>query len=439
MDSASASLTPYAVRLFRVILYNGRRSGIGLQPAIFLSAVYMPGPLSICRNVVRLPLHASRALVVWLCAHRRLAYSLYLFVLLIIGITVAELVIRRLRPDSSWATITHRLERVQNRLRAHEDFHHILLGTDLDKGFPIPSDPPDKHILVVGDSYVHGSGVKRGDRFATHLANSLGSDVKVSVLATPSYSPIIYRNLIARALEQSRFQAVVLCVDQTDPADDLIYVDETLAGDARHRFDAARITDRLQIVDSQRQQLVAELSSVVPGYARRLTLVNVLFPINFTPNLPRDSPHFDYVQRSYVERTGLYARFADEPALPEVKRMEELMFDHLDQIVALCEEHDARLILTANAWEYQVSRTPVMRRQFRGPYPRDNRLAQLLAGRYESAAHVQCVSMTAPFRERTANGAKLYLNKNIHWNNDGHELVAEILIPHVEKLLVGRE
>ena len=116
--------------------------------------------------------------------------------------------------------------------------------------------------------------------------------------------------------------------------------------------------------------------------------------------------------------------------------MEEMMFEHLDQIVALCRDHQAKLILMVTPWEYQVSGDPVMRRQFRGPYPRKNRLERLLAERYGSSPDVQFVPMTSRFRERTAAGSELYLNNNIHWNNDGHALVAEILHPHVVTHLI---
>ena len=372
----------------------------------------------------------------WLRRHRGAAYFFYVSVVLVVGFAVAELAVRRIRPDLHLKTIAHRLERVQNRLLPDADFHHLLRGSDLDREFPAPGDPPTQRIMIVGDSYVHGSGVKRADRFAARLENSLGDDVAVSVLAMPSYSTIIYRNLVARAFAKARYRVVVLCVDQTDPADNLIYANDLVAEDAHHRFDVERMADRLQAVDASRRQLVAEITTGIQGDARRLTLINALFPIEFTPDLPSDSPHLEYVQQSYVERTGLYTRFADAPASPEVKRMEEMMFEHLDQIVALCRDHQAKLILTATPWEYQVSGDPVMRRQFRGPYPRTNRLERLLAERYGSSPDVQFVPMTSRFRERTAAGSELYLNNNIHWNNDGHALVAEILRPHVVTHLI---
>ncbi len=325
----------------------------------------------------------------------------------VISLAMLEVSMRVLHPEATRSGILARLEREREQEIAGRwnqpdaEFHHVGDGIFRLK-FPGPSEPARSRIMLVGDSFVMGAGASVGEtrRFGTLLQASLGPEVKVDVLATTTYSPIIYRNIVRKALSLAPYNAVAVFVDQTDPVDDLAYEGDLLDASS-HRVDLESMRERRALVQQTYRRMIEELSrtDLVSWVSpRRFALFNLLRPMSLAAAFPKDSRHYPYIRLWYVEYSSLLKQFQVAPGSDVTRKMESLLFRNLDEIVALCREHGVPLLLTANPWEYQVSKRPHMA-QVPGPYPRENRLEQIIRDGYRDRAGIRLSTPHRPFRQ----------------------------------------
>ncbi len=197
----------------------------------------------------------------------------------IIGLLLAEAATRILFPATVPWQIKAQLEGERNALhvlRPDATFHHVGDGRfHLD--FPPHSDSGAPWIMIVGDSFAMAEGVEKDRRFGNLLQTNLGSRVVVDVLATSSYSPVIYRNIVRSALATNSYRAVAVFIDQTDPADDLIYQNDLLDGDS-WLFNLAKMQDRYRVLDDAYGALLQQLDGWMKP--RQLAIYNVLNPLS---------------------------------------------------------------------------------------------------------------------------------------------------------------
>ena len=359
---------------------------------------------------------------------RRPRYLAPLLLALIVVCTfvVGETVARRQRPDLGYAALRAHVEAQRyNWSTPDADFHHVGDGR---YGFTIPSDPAGntRRILVVGDSFAMGHGVEADERFATVAAGLLGGRFDVQVMATSGYSPIVYRNIVRRALDAARYESVAVFVDQTDPADDVLYRNDLVQADSR-TFDVALMNDRRDQVDEVSDRMLADLSGLT-GILRHSVLRNMIGDFSLAARFPEESVHYRYVQASRSAPRLVHA-FQAEPGSQVATAMERLLLVHLDEIVELCSSRGVRLILAANPWEFQVSPSPRVDGGHPDPYPRKNRLAEVLSRHYEGSSFVELLDLTAEMRAAPEPSA-LFLDEpanEIHWSAAGHRRVGEAL------------
>src|SRR5262245_49188039 len=163
--------------------------------------------------------------------------------LLVAGLATIEAAVRILHPEATRWAILDRLEREQNRwVHPDREFHH-LGDAPYSLRFPSTRDGQER-LMIVGDSFAMGHGVDEASRFGALLQMNLGETIAVDVLAVSSYSPVIYENIVRRALAASPYRAVVIFVDQTDPADDRIYQIDVLRDEPFRLFDLDSMRDR---------------------------------------------------------------------------------------------------------------------------------------------------------------------------------------------------
>jgi hypothetical protein len=351
-----------------------------------------------------------------------------LAVLGMVGLLLLEVTMRILHPEATRAKIMSRLKKeMAPWSRPDAEFHHVGGGI-LHLQFPDPLEAFPARIMIVGDSFVAGHGVGEEKRFGTLLQQQLGKKIKVDVLATSSYSPVIYRSVVRKALSLSPYRAVIVFVDQTDPADDLLYQEDVIEDSSSQKFNLTRMTERTRIIYETYSSLFMQLS----GWAnlRRLAIVNLLKPLSLVGAFKPGDKYYRYVSLS--PRSGLIKEFNIEPDSKESQEMLSLLLNHLDQIVTLCREQQVPLFLAANPWEFQSARKPkvtIPAVQVPGPYPKDNRLETLLTMRYGNLAGVYVIPLTQSFRAHE-DPANLFLDNpenEIHWNAKGHILVESVL------------
>lgn len=363
----------------------------------------------------------------------------------VISLALLEIAMRVLDPEATRSGTVSGLEPELERVRVWRpdaEFHHVADGIRRLK-FPSPSEPARTRIMLVGDSFVMGAGVGEDYRLGTLLQQSFGPEVQIDVLATSSYSPIIYRNIVRKALSLTQYTAVAVFVDQTDPLDDLAY-EEDLLDASSHLFDLESMRERQALVQQTYQRMIEELSTtdllswVSP---RRFALFNLLRPASLLAACPKDNRHCRYIRLSY-ERPFFLTQFEVAPESDVTRKMESLLFRNLDEIVAVCREHGVPLLLTANPWEYQVAKKPRMVRTIHevpGPYPRENRLEQIIRDRYRDRAGIQLIALTPAFRA-DPDPSRLFLDwpaNEVHWNREGHALVARVLRPFLREYVVN--
>jgi hypothetical protein len=342
----------------------------------------------------------------------------------IIGLLLVEVATRVLFPAALPWRLQARLERERhNPTRPDSMFHHVGDGR-FHLNFPPPSDSGLPRIMVVGDSFAMGAGVEKGERFGSLLQAHLGGRVAVDVLATSSYSPVIYRNIVRTALAANHYRAVTIFVDQTDPADDLIYQEELLDADSL-QFNLNLMKERARAVDDAYGALLEQLGGWLN--LRHFVVFNMLKPLSILSAFKPGDPHYRYVYLS-AARTRLIQTFAQEPAVAESRQMEALLTMHLDQIVAMCREAQVPLFLAANPWEAQCSQEPKKGVRFLGPFPIENRLERLLNDRYGGLSGVYVVPLTQAFRAHQ-DPSSLFLKEatEIHWTAEGHGVAEHTL------------
>ncbi len=362
---------------------------------------------------------------------RRMLLSLAVSVL---ALAVAEGLTRYLRPELRRSALYRIMseESVGDWSRPDESFHHVGDGIfHLD--FPAASAGANARILITGDSFAMGQGVAGQERFGALLAQSiaaqsLGGRTAVDVLATSSYSPAIYRNIVRRALEGTAYAYVFVFVDQTDPIDDLIYESDVRTDDPL-RFDVARMSRRRQTIDRTYAAILAELAPG-PLSLRDFALYNGLNSPHLLRYLPPADPAAEYVHLARRLRRPLILAFNQGVRTPQLERARQLLVEHLDEIAALCEQARVPLVLAANPWEYQVAASPGGMSRVSGlpaRLPCENRLESLLAEHFAARGKVAVLGLTRAFRAYP-EPARLFLHESpneIHWGPAGHRLVAD--------------
>jgi hypothetical protein len=343
----------------------------------------------------------------------------------ILGFALAELAVRLLLPDLTRGSIILRLTNERPTWsRPDAEFHHVGDGIHrLD--FPAKSEAGVNRVMIVGDSFAMGERVGEEARFGHLLQQHLGKSAKVDVLAVTGYSPVIYRNVVRKAFSLATYRAVALFVDQTDPSDELIYQEDVIDNGNSISFDVDRIAERQKALDAAYLSLIERMKGTP---LRNLALFNLLRPPSLADYFRPEDKFYRYVRLS-IERPDLIKEFTLNPDSERSQKMVALMARHLDQIVAQCQELKVPLFLFANPWEFETSTRPRITLGMFGPFPKENRLEDVLASRYGRSAGVQVVPLTAIFREQT-NPSSLYADNpghEFHWNAQGHVLAELVL------------
>ena len=362
--------------------------------------------------------------------NRRIAASTRIFAIILSGaflaVVLIELAARILFPDMTGGNIRLRLTAERPTWATpNAEFHHVEKGSNrLD--FPDNTAGSQNRMMIVGDSFAAGHGVAQQERLGSLLQRDLGPTTHVAVLGTTSYSPVIYRNIIQKAFALASYRAVVVLVDQTDPVDELIYQEDLIHEELPWRFNVDRIIDRQKIL----AQDYDDMNSKFSGYLnpREFAIVNLLRPISLKDYFGPSDKYYAYVKFS-LERGILIGQFNEQANSIETRRMFALLTTHLDQIVEECRVHGASLFLVANPWEFQSSKYPRITLGLPGPFPKKNRIEEILMERYGQLPGIHVIPMTRSFQE-SEDPSKLFISvpgHEIHWNASGHALAEHIL------------
>jgi hypothetical protein len=343
-----------------------------------------------------------------------------------VSLLVVELALHLLRPDTVRGNIILRL--THERLTwptPDAAFHHVGEGIH-HLNFPDHPDGSLQRVMIVGDSFAAGHGVAEEESWARRLQRHLKPSVKLDVLATEGYSPVIYSNVVRRAFTSAAYRAVIVLLDQTDPADELVYAGDVIESGSTHSFDVDRMRDRQKVVDRAYADFLARFSDPISW--RSLTLVNLLAPRSLLDEIDPASKHYRYASLS-LARPALIGEFNENPLSASSRQMASLLSKYLDEIVSQCRERDVPVFLAASVWEFQSSPRPRVTLRLPGPFPKENRLEQFLEDGYGHRPGAYVVPLTRAFKEHP-DPSSLYISfpgHEFHWNAAGHALAETVL------------
>jgi len=270
----------------------------------------------------------------------------------------------------------------------------------------VPLHAQERRILLLGDSFTEGLGYDFEQTFAGRLADALeGDGVEVLNGAAVSYSPIIYLAKTRHLLEtvDLEIDRLVVCLDLSDVHDEArIYLPEIGEGGIR------AIDDRMERVRS--------------FIRRRTILVNALNQLNRRRRRAQEGLQLDVFR----------GRWAHDPAAMELYGREGLRRAgrRLSELAAFLRERDVAMTLVVYPWPDQIAR-------------RDRESIQVRHWRDWAAAEgAQFVDLFPVFLDAGPPGRvlrELFIPNDVHWNAEGHRLVAEELVAAIRAGLEQRE
>ena len=107
----------------------------------------------------------------------------------------------------------------------------------------------------------------------------------------------------------ANYRAVALFVDQSDPADELIYEEDVIENGGSISFDANRIAERQKAVDAAYDGMLKSLRELP---LRTFALYNLLRPLSLADYFGPQSKYYRYVRLS-LERPALIREFTVNP------------------------------------------------------------------------------------------------------------------------------
>jgi len=278
----------------------------------------------------------------------------------------------------------------------------------------------DITVAILGDSFVAGDSIEPSKRFTTLMQRdydaAAGPRVKVVSVGFSSYTTLLYDRLYRDVVLKLNPDIVIVCLDQTDVADDYLYEQERSADDGDFE------------------------DTILKNYES--------YPVRFF--LLRHSQLF-------LRASAIKAQLTGSGVIPASTRAAQRDATKLRLYFETCKDPESRGDLFPISEKYIRSiarRRPSRQKLYFVTYPRAENLAgqrktTLLFGalpdRHASAPYfehwirrsnlaavlpaVAFVHTSEAFRHAIAStGRQYFLHANdVHWNADGHRLFADIL------------
>lgn len=271
----------------------------------------------------------------------------------------------------------------------------------------------DKYrILFMGDSFTEGSGYPYDQTFVGLLENRIDpSKVELLDAGVRSYSPKLYYLKTEYLLEKLglKFDYLVVLIDVSDIQDEIAY-ENYAPGDTsyylaksdvylKERFLSYRnITENLlgEPLAKMRQRLFGSDDMIHSWASRRDLWADTL----------------DYVKErdAWLNDENVYIKWG--------KRGVELAEKNMDRLHQLCKGHNIPMTIAVYPWPSQVARGELDSKQVS------------IWKHFAEKRQIDFINCF-PYFINQANGAdnvrKYFLADDVHWNDQGHILMADIL------------
>jgi hypothetical protein len=275
--------------------------------------------------------------------------------------------------------------------------------------------PGVRRVLFIGDSFAESSAVDWSSSFVGKLQDALaGESIELLNAGVASYSPKLYYLKTRYLLEQVglRFDQLVVLIDISDPQDEIIYQDfQPLVGAERLAYYARRSSF-----------LYHHLSLIAESRGERNKWVNYeggvfRFFSDETLALLRDKS-FLLQRENWTSDPELQRRWG--------QRGLELGASNLERLVELCRARGIDVTLVVYPWPAQIQRREI-----------DSLQARFWRS-FAEAHRVRFVNLFPSFVPDRPDQVpevlrRYFIAGDVHWNEAGHALVSEQLLPALRR------
>lgn len=265
-------------------------------------------------------------------------------------------------------------------------------------------------ILMLGDSFTMGKGVADDKTFSALLESSLrdkNKNVEVLNAGVDSYSPILSYLQLTRDPKDLAPDLVVLNLDMSDLVQESAYRKNATYN---AQGEILRIEGRFR------------LSLRIRRWINHNLYISRFIIFNLNKSSQSDATSIENVTAQANKE--LLKHTLEEDTEDRTEQWNNI-FDSILKIKKYCDGHHSEFLLTIYPWGHQVSdtewvkgRTVFLPEKF---HVSDRSLDQVIS--FSRDNKVQLLNLFPALRSYRGN-SKLYYNRDIHWTETGHKLIA---------------
>ncbi len=288
---------------------------------------------------------------------------------------------------------------------------------DSNRVVPLVSDK--FRILFIGDSFTEGVGYPFQETFIGLLENRIDrSKIELLDAGVRSYSPKLYYLKTKYLVETLglKIDHLYVLVDVSDIQDEIAY-ESYVPGDTSYYLARTDVWLKDMFLSYRKitEDLLAEALSTVRQ--RIFGTDDMIHAWASRRDLWQDI--FDYVKErdAWLTDESVYARWG--------RRGVELAEKNMALLCNLCARHGIKMTLVVYPWPSQVLRKELNSKQV------------TIWKDFAESRHIEFINCFPYFMESPDSQSdvkRFFLASDVHWNENGHKLMADILWDHIRKM-----
>jgi hypothetical protein len=267
----------------------------------------------------------------------------------------------------------------------------------------VPRRAEARRLLLMGDSFTEGIGIRWEETFAGLLERRLiPRGIEVLNAGVASYSPIIHRRLLAHLIDDVGLQVdrVIVFIDVSDSLDDALNYDLDARGN---------------VIWTERDGVLDRLTSFVENQTIIISTIRSL--VERAQMLRR----WRAIDEADAWRTAFMAQVRSLLTEHEPEGLRR-GGEHMDVLLERLREREIPLSIAVHPWPDQIRRS-------------ERESPQLEHWRaWAKERGVGFVDLYAPFMRESATEsfiAEHFIAGDVHWSHKGHVIVAEAVESHL--------
>lgn len=260
-------------------------------------------------------------------------------------------------------------------------------------------------ILIIGDSFTEGYGESDYDLTFSRIFSSKLDNEKYEVLdaGVVSYSPKLYYLKVKYLIEikHLRFNELFVFIDISDIQDEIVY----------EKFRPITRIEEWAIATRQRSYWLSTIRSLICKKQKSISVDN-------------NGPDSSFWGGKYYQTRSLWA--TDESIYKKWGRKGLLLANkNMDLLYQLCKKHKIKMTIAVYPWPHQIAKHDLNSTQIKF-------WKAFAAKRSIGLINFFPYFINGQKAEEIIN--KYYISGDIHWNDAGHRLIADVLYEHYKNM-----